>query len=237
MTSNNHHHHTKSGDPPVVHRKIALLGFSSVGKTSLINSFAHGTFSEKIEPTIETTFSKTIRFRKVHFATDIVDTAGMDEYSRLSRNASLGVHGYILVFSIASRQSFVQITKLNQLLLNTLGDAPDVPRVLVGSMSDLAATGGNGLENDHDPATPTATSSLPNPVASSIMGSTHATTAARQVSYTDARRLADSWGVPYLECSSRTGDNVAEVFHTLMKEIEKDDGLLAEAGEGGCCIL
>jgi len=29
------------------------------------------------DPTIESTHQKTIRFRKVHFATNIVDTAGM----------------------------------------------------------------------------------------------------------------------------------------------------------------
>lgn len=62
----------------------------------------------------------------------------MDEYSRLSRNASLGVHGYVLVFSLISRQSFSAIHKVNDLLLNTLGDVPDVPRVLVGSMEDLS---------------------------------------------------------------------------------------------------
>lgn len=60
-----------------------------------------------------------------------------DEYSRLSRNASLGVHGYALVFSIASRRSFEVIGQVNDSLLNTLGDAPDVPRVLVGTMKDL----------------------------------------------------------------------------------------------------
>mmetsp|Transcript_24792 Transcript_24792/g.51551 ORF Transcript_24792/g.51551 Transcript_24792/m.51551 type:complete len:195 (+) Transcript_24792:48-632(+) len=193
----NHH---KSKDPPLVHRKVALLGFRSVGKSSIINSFTTGTFSDRYVPTIETHTTKTIRFRKVHFATDIVDTAGMDEYSRLSRNASLGVHGYFLVFSIVSRASFVQISQVNDLLLNTLGDAPDVPRVLVGSMNDLAEQ-------------------------------------QRQVSYADAQQLAHEWGIPYIECSSRTGDNIADVFHTLMKEIEKDDGLLAEAGEGGCYIL
>jgi hypothetical protein len=53
----------------------------------------------------------------------------------------------------------------------------------------------------------------------------------------DAQKLAGSWGIPYVECSSKSGENVPEVFHTLLKEIEKDDGLLAEAGEGGCLIL
>jgi Ras family protein len=48
------------------------------------------------------------------------------------------VNGYVLVFSIASRQSFDKIKLINEYLLNALGDATDVPRVLVGSMSDLA---------------------------------------------------------------------------------------------------
>jgi Ras homolog enriched in brain len=135
---------------------------------------------------------------QVHFGTDIVDTSGMDEFSRLSRNASLGVHGYVMVFSIASRQSFEMIQQVNDVLLNSLGDLPDVPRVLVGTMKDK-----------HDN---------------------------RQVSVADAQKLADLWNVPYIECSNKTGENVAEVFHTLLKEIEKDDGLLAESGDGGCIL-
>jgi Ras family protein len=53
----------------------------------------------------------------------------------------------------------------------------------------------------------------------------------------EAQVLADSWKVPYRECSSKTAANVAEVFHTLMKEIEKDDGLLETEEEEGCIIL
>jgi Ras homolog enriched in brain len=190
----------KDGSVAVVHRKLALLGFRAVGKSSLANSFVTGTFSEAYDPTIECTLHKTIRFRKVHFSTDIIDTAGMDEYSRLSRNSSLGCHGYILVFSIVSRNSFDRIIQVHDFLLNTLGDAPDVPRVLVGSMKDLEAD-------------------------------------QRQVSQADAQRLADKWGVPYLECSAKTGHNVAEVFHALLREIERDDGLLKETNEPGCILL
>jgi len=48
------------------------------------------------------------------------------------------VHGYALVFSITSRETFERIEPINEALLNALGDAQDVPRVLVGSMKDLA---------------------------------------------------------------------------------------------------
>ena len=64
-------------DPTLVSRKVAVLGYRAVGKSSLVNSFVQGSFSSTYDPTIENTFHKTIRFRKVHFATDIVDTAGM----------------------------------------------------------------------------------------------------------------------------------------------------------------
>jgi predicted secreted Zn-dependent protease len=59
----------------------------------------------------------------------------------------------------------------------------------------------------------------------------------RQVTTAEAQALADKWKVPYIECSSKTGENVADVFHTLLKEIERDEGLLAETSDGGCAIL
>ena len=41
MSSNN-----STKNPTVVHRKIAFLGFRAVGKSSLVNSFVSGTFSD-----------------------------------------------------------------------------------------------------------------------------------------------------------------------------------------------
>jgi len=190
-------------EPIVVHRKIAVLGFRSVGKTSLTNALVSGTFTDIYDPTIENTLHKVIRFRKVHFDTDIVDTAGLDEYSRLSRNASIGVHGYVLVFSITSRQSFDRIKQINESLLSALGDVTDVPRVLVGCMKDLVV-----MDNS-----------------------------LRKVGIQEAQTLASSWNVPYIECSSKTGENIVDAFHILVKEIEKGDGLLSENEESGCIIL
>jgi Ras family protein len=58
-----------------------------------------------------------------------------DEYANFSQAASVGVHGYVLVYSIGSRTSFEKLKLINEKLVNMLGSKP--PRVLVGSMSDL----------------------------------------------------------------------------------------------------
>ena len=82
--------------------------------------------------------------------TQIVDTAGMDEYSKLSRNASLGVHGYIMVFSVTSKLSLEKIRNINEMLIKLLGNTSDIPRVLVGTMCDVDSEY-TISENDFDP--------------------------------------------------------------------------------------
>lgn len=48
----------------------------------------------------------------------------------------MGIHGYVLVFSVTSRKSFEMIKILNEKILNALG-TEKVPRVIVGNKTDL----------------------------------------------------------------------------------------------------
>ena len=69
--------------------------------------------------------------------TDAPFAFSKDEYSKLSRNASVGVDGYLMVFSISSRNSFERINQINENLRNSFGEVVHIPRVLVGTMRDF----------------------------------------------------------------------------------------------------
>ncbi|GLI76768.1 GTP-binding protein [Penicillium ochrochloron] len=105
-------------------RKIAIVGSRSVGKSSLTVRFVEQHFVESYYPTIENTFSRIIKHNGQDYATEIVDTAGQDEYSILNSKHFIGIHGYIIVYSVTSRQSFEM-------------GADQVPLVIVGNKSDL----------------------------------------------------------------------------------------------------
>jgi Ras family protein len=121
---------------PAKQRKVALVGSRSVGKSSLAVQFVDGHFVESYYPTIENTFSKVIRFKGQDFATEIVDTAGQDEYSILNSKHFIGIHGYMLVYSISSLPSFEMVKTIRDKILNHLG-TDWVPIVIVGNKSDL----------------------------------------------------------------------------------------------------
>jgi len=122
--------------PPPKSRKIAVMGSRSVGKSSLTVQFVENHFVESYYPTIENTFSKLIRYKGQEYQTEIIDTAGQDEYSILNSKHSIGIHGYVLVYSVTSRSSMEMCRIIRDKILNHTG-TEWVPIVLIGNKSDL----------------------------------------------------------------------------------------------------
>ncbi|RKU43450.1 GTP-binding protein [Coniochaeta pulveracea] len=117
-------------------RKLAIVGSRSVGKSSLAVRFVDNHFVESYYPTIENTFSKQIKIRNQEYDLEIVDTAGQDEYSILNSRHLIGIHGYMLVYSVANNQTFDMITTIRDKILNNIG-SEKVPICIVGNKSDL----------------------------------------------------------------------------------------------------
>ncbi|KAG5865045.1 hypothetical protein JTB14_011999 [Gonioctena quinquepunctata] len=121
---------------PSKQRKIAVMGYRSVGKSSLSIRFVEGQFVDSYDPTIENTFTKSTRINSQDYELKLVDTAGQDEYSIFPSQYSIDVHGYVLVYSITSAKSFDVVKTIYEKLLDITGKE-NVPVVLVGNKTDL----------------------------------------------------------------------------------------------------
>jgi len=118
----------------MIERKIALMGYPCVGKSSITLRFVKGHFPESYDTTIEDLHNKRYRYRDRDYNLVITDTAGQQEYSLFPRSCSLD-HGFILVYAIDDRRSFEILKTVHDKILE-FGDT-NVPLVLVGNKLDL----------------------------------------------------------------------------------------------------
>jgi len=93
--------------------------------------YVDGHFVDSYYPTIENTFSKVIRYRNHDFAVEMIDTAGQDEYSILNSKHFIGIHGYMIVYSVGSKQSFEMVRIIRDKILNHLV-RPSFARISTG---------------------------------------------------------------------------------------------------------
>ncbi|TRM63163.1 P-loop containing nucleoside triphosphate hydrolase protein [Schizophyllum amplum] len=117
-------------------RKIAVLGSRSVGKSSLVGQFIDNEFKESYYPTIESSHQKTVKHNGAEYMLNIIDTAGQDEYSPLNSQHAIGIHGYVLVYSITSRNTLEMVKIVYEKIIDFCG-VTDIPCVIVGAKSDL----------------------------------------------------------------------------------------------------
>ena len=112
------------------------MGDSNVGKTSILNKFIDGTFTNKMACTINVEFkAKNLKIdQNLYAKLSIYDTAGQEKYRSLTRQYYRNVNGVILVFDLTNEISF---TKLNGWVKEIDDNAGNVEVILVGNKSDL----------------------------------------------------------------------------------------------------
>ncbi|KAF2885491.1 hypothetical protein ILUMI_20641 [Ignelater luminosus] len=187
-------------------RKIAVMGYRSVGKSSLSIQFVEGQFVDSYDPTIENTFTMSTRVNSQDYELKLVDTAGQDEYSIFPLQYTIDVHGYVLVYSVTSTKSFEVVQLIYDKLLDITGKVRrtnkgeqscfGVPIVLVGNKTDLHME--------------------------------------RRISAEEGKKLAQDWNAIFLEASAKQNTSVSDIFHTLLLEIEKAD--TKSNDKSNCCI-
>eukprot|EP01113_Clastostelium_recurvatum_P050049 TRINITY_DN938_c0_g1_i1.p1 TRINITY_DN938_c0_g1~~TRINITY_DN938_c0_g1_i1.p1 ORF type:complete len:196 (-),score=27.29 TRINITY_DN938_c0_g1_i1:103-690(-) len=119
--------------------KIVVLGSGSVGKSAITLRFIHGKFVEQYDPTIEDSYRHAIEVDNENYILEVLDTAGTEQFAQLRNLYVKNGMGFILVFSIISRASYLEITDLHEQIVR-VKESEDVPMVVVGNKIDMEDT-------------------------------------------------------------------------------------------------
>ncbi|XP_014824657.1 PREDICTED: GTP-binding protein Rheb-like isoform X1 [Poecilia mexicana] len=100
--------------PPSKSRKIAVLGYRSVGKSRTtrtgqdqgVRISLQVQFVDSYDPTIENVFTKTMALNGQQYNLQLVDTAG--------QSCTTDVNGYALIYSVTSYKSFEVVQVIHE---------------------------------------------------------------------------------------------------------------------------
>ena len=134
------------------------------------------------EPTKADSYRKTLVLGGSECQIDILDTAGQEDYAVVRDNYFRGGEGFLCVFSLVDRESFVGVSEIRESVLRVKVDER-TPLILVGNKADLQE--------------------------------------GREVAQAEAESMASSWGVPYVETSAKTKQNVDRVYYDLLTKIQQ----------------
>ena len=116
--------------------KIAIIGDSSVGKTSAIIRFAENYYEDYFEPTVGVEFfSKRMTVDNKKYKIHIWDLAGQERFKCIVNTYYRTVQGIILAFDITNPNSFKSLEKWIRDIDSYAAD--NVCLLLVGTKSDL----------------------------------------------------------------------------------------------------
>ncbi len=117
--------------------KLVLLGDSAVGKTSLVDMYAHHKFREDYKPTLGVSICvKEIENENNQIRLVIWDIAGQEKYDHSRKMFFQGVSGALFIYDITRHDTFSNIESKWLEDLNEYGEN-DLTYVLIGNKTDL----------------------------------------------------------------------------------------------------
>ncbi|XP_010313730.1 rac-like GTP-binding protein ARAC7 isoform X1 [Solanum lycopersicum] len=170
--------------------KCVTVGDGAVGKTCMLICYTNNRFPTDYIPTVFDNFSANVSMDGKIVNLGLWDTAGQEDYSRLRPLSYRCADVFVLAFSLISRASYENVLKKWMPELRRF--APDVPIVLVGTKLDLRDD--NAYLADH--------------MDSNIITPAQGEELRKQIG-----------AAAYVECSSKTQQNVKAVFDTAIKVV------------------
>jgi len=119
----------------MIKKKICLLGFFAVGKTSLVRRFVYESFSEKYLSTIGVKIDKKeVQINEEPLQLLIWDIHGEDRFQKVQQSYLIGAAGYFLVVDATREESLQVALDLKKLVDTTVGE---IPFLLLINKSDM----------------------------------------------------------------------------------------------------
>jgi GTPase KRas len=162
-------------------------------------------FVETYDPTIEDSYRKQVQIDGQSCMLEVLDTAGQEEYTALRDQWIRDGEGFVLVYSISSRQSFARIERFHR----------QIQRVKESSQSGSPSY----------PGSPLSASSLgsgsfgPAPVM--LVGNKCDRVTEREVSTQEGRALATELGCDFVEASAKNCVNVEKAFYDVVRQLRR----------------
>ncbi|KAI5451198.1 RAS2 protein [Naganishia albida] len=200
--------------------KVTVLGDGGVGKTALTVQFTMASFVETYDPTIEDCYRKQWSVDGQPCLLEVLDTAGQEEYTALRDQWIRDGEGFLIVYSVASRDTFDRVESILR----------RVRRV----KEDAASLSVNGYSPYASPTTPSSAAATSAPIV--IIGNKRDLPHGREVMPEEGQRLAQRLGCEFFETSAKTGYNVDNAFKSVVRGIRVSKGLaggVAPTGNGG----
>ncbi|EXJ77893.1 Ras family, other [Capronia epimyces CBS 606.96] len=186
--------------------KLVVLGDGGVGKTALtIQQLCLNHFVESYDPTIEDSYRKQVMIDQQACMLEVLDTAGQEEYTALRDQWIRDGEGFILVYSITSRNSFTRIQKFHA----------QVQRVKESGHPN-SPTGANYL-----PAQMAGSAMYAGPVPVMLVGNKSDKHHEREVSSQEGQALARELGCEFVEASAKNCINVEKAFYDVVRQLRR----------------
>ncbi|TFY56812.1 hypothetical protein EVG20_g8786 [Dentipellis fragilis] len=129
--------------------KLVVVGGGGVGKSALTIQFIQSHFVDEYDPTIEDSYRKQCVIDDEVALLDVLDTAGQEEYGAMREQYMRTGEGFLLVYSITSRNSFEEISTFHQQILR-VKDKDSFPVIVVANKCDLEYERQVGMNEGRD---------------------------------------------------------------------------------------
>jgi Ras-related protein Rab-7L1 len=120
--------------------KIIVIGNSNTGKTSFVNKWTKGTFTDFYKATVVSEFSyKIYQYKEKYYRIQLWDLAGQDKNTTITKIFSKNAHGCLVLCDITNKETMNDTLKWKESVDESARflDGGILPSVLVENKIDL----------------------------------------------------------------------------------------------------